>query len=41
MTDITDEEAIEILGEDWEDFKEYVDGIDDWGMRDIERYMNR
>lgn len=40
-SDITEEEAIEILGDNWEDFKEYVDGIDDWGMSDVERYMNR
>lgn len=34
-------EEKEILGDKWEDFKEYIDGIDDWGMSDVERYMNR
>lgn len=28
-------------GKDWEDFLEYVDGIDDWDMSDVERYINR
>jgi len=35
------EDAQEKLGDKWEDFKEYVDGIDNWGMSDVERYMNR
>ena len=33
--------AMELLGDRWEDFKEYVDGIEDWDMSDVERYMNR
>ena len=36
-----EQQAIELLGDKWEDFKEYVDGIDDWDMSDVERYMNR
>ena len=36
-----EDQAIELLGDKWEDFKQYVDGIDDWDMSDVERYMNR
>lgn len=37
----TIEVAQEALGDKWEDFKEYVDGIEDWGLSDVERYLNR
>lgn len=36
-----EELAQEKLGDKWEDFKEYVDGIEDWDMTDVERYLNR
>jgi hypothetical protein len=29
------------LGSKWEDFQEYIDGILDWNMEDVERYLNR
>lgn len=35
------EAAQEALGDKWEDFIEYVDGIEDWGLSDVERYLNR
>lgn len=35
------EEAQELLGDKLEDFKEYVDGIHDWDMSDVKRYLNR
>lgn len=35
------EEVQSLLGDKWEDFKEYVDGIKDWDMHDVERYLNR
>ncbi len=38
--DELEEQAMELLGDKWSDFKEYVDGID-WNMSDVERYMNR
>jgi hypothetical protein len=36
-----EQEAQELLGDKWEDFKEYIDGLDTWDMSDVERYMNR
>lgn len=36
-----EEEAQSLLGEDWEDFKEYINGLDVWDMSDVNRYMNR
>lgn len=30
-----------LLGDKWEDFKEYIDGIDSWKMSDVKRYLNR
>lgn len=35
------QQLISEAGKDWEDFKEYIDGIDNWDMSDVERYINR